>query len=187
MRTLSVWLVVCVAVGLVAGCKNGDVVPTTLPVETPKPPVVTPTPPVVTPTPPVVIPTPPVVIPTVEEATLEVEAFKLDEAEVKDLAGASGGKAVLFGSETSGAETAVPLKKGTYQVTLYMQGGDSDHDAVYLSVAGVEYRLFPDEAGKVMAVESFTVQVTKDGPVKVILLAAETDVYLDKVVLKRVK
>jgi len=165
MRTLRVWVVVCVAIGLVAGCKSGDMMPT----------------------PPVVTPTPPVVTPTVGDVTLEVEAFKLDEAEVKDLAGASGGKAVLFGSETSGAETAVPLTKGTYQVTLYMQGADEDRDAVYLSVAGIENRLFAQEWGKVFACETVTVVVAKDGPVKVVLLAAETDVYLDKVVLKRVK
>lgn len=122
-----------------------------------------------------------------EEAVLEVEEFKLDEAEVKDLAGAGGGKAVLFAEETAGAETVVPLKKGTYQVTLYAQGSDEDHDAVYLSVAGIENRVYTPEWGKVVACEPVVVVVPKDGPCKVVLLAAETGVYLDKVVLKRVK
>jgi len=121
------------------------------------------------------------------EITLEVEKFKLDEAEVKDLAGASGGKAVLFDSEMSAAETSVSLTGGTYEITLHMQGGDDEHDAVYISVAGIEIRTYPEERDKVMAVEPFTVQVTRDGPVKVVIMAAETGVYLDKVVLKKVK
>jgi len=162
MRTLSVWLVVLVAAGLLAGCKDLRDMSAKRSLDK------------------LEVKVPP------GEVALEVENFtKLDEAEVKDLAGASGGKAVLFDSEISGAETSVLLTKGTWEVTLHMQGGDSEHDAVYLSVAGIEERLFPEEADKVMAVESFTVQVTKDGPVKVVLLAAETGVYLDKVVLKK--
>jgi len=125
--------------------------------------------------------------PAAEGTVLECETFKLDHAKVLDLAGASGGKAVLFDSETCGAETSVPLTKGTYEVTLFIQGTDEDQDAVYLSVAGIEYRLFPEDYGKVMAVEPFTVEVAKDGAVKVVLMAAETGVYLDKVVLKKVK
>ena len=164
MRTLSVWLVVLVAAGLLAGCKELRDMCKGGPTEAAPPEVK--------------------VLPS--EVALEVEDFtKLDEAEVKDLVGASGGKAVLFDSEISGAETSVLLTKGTWEVTLHMQGGDSEHDAVYLSVAGIEERLFPEEADKVMAVESFSVQVTKDGLVKVVLLAAETGVYLDKVVLKK--
>jgi hypothetical protein len=180
MRRLSAWLAVGVAVGLLVGCKETGEVPV---VETPTVEVAPPVAPPVT---------PPVMPPAVGVVTLEVETFKLDEAEVRDLAGASGGKAVLFNSETSGAETSVPLKKGTYEVTLYMQGADEDHDAVYLSVAGIENRLYADEWGRVVVgavpdQERFTVAVPKDGPCKVVLLAAETDVYLDRVVLKLVK
>ena len=179
MRTVSALLLVCLVLGLAAGCKEPgktvEAVEVKPPAELPKPPeVVKPAP----------VPPKPALL---EETTLEVETFKLDEAEVKDLAGASGGKAVLFASETAGAETVVPLKKGTYEVTLYAQGSDEDHDAVYLSVAGIENRVYTPEWGKVVACEPVVVVVPKDGPCKVVLLAAETGVYLDKVVLKRVK
>jgi len=171
MRTLSAWLVVFAAVGLLAGCKDIMDKIRGGPPEV-KPPEVQ----------------PPEVKPPPGELVLEVEAFtKLEEAQVKDLAGASGGKAVFFDSETSAAETSVPLTKGTWEVTLFMQGTDEDQDAVYLDVAGTEQRLFPQDYGKVMAVEPFTVEVAKDGAVKVVLMAAETGVYLDKVVLKKVK
>ena len=119
--------------------------------------------------------------------TLEVETFTLEDATVKDLQGATGGKAVLFDKETSSAKTTVTLKKGNYEVTVFVQGVDPDHDAFFLSVAGEESRLFPAEYGKVVAADPVKVEVKQDGAVAIALAAAETGLYLDKVVVKAVK
>ncbi len=122
-----------------------------------------------------------------DTVTLDVKTFKLEDAQVKDCAGATGGKAVLFDKETASAKSTVTLKKGTYEVTLFMKAEDDAHDAVYLTVAGQEERLFPEDYGKVMAATPFTVEVKADGAVPVALTAAETGMFLDKIVLKKVK
>jgi hypothetical protein len=121
--------------------------------------------------------------------TLEIEDFPtLKDAKAMPLTGAGGGKAVLFDKETSLATTTVNLKKGTYEVTLYIQAVDPDHDAVLLSINGSENRLFTNDYGNVVpASDPFTFEMAADGPCVIQLKPAELDVQLDRVELKRTK
>ena len=123
------------------------------------------------------------------EVVLEVKSFTLKDAEVKDLAGASGGKAVLFDKEdASSATKEVVLKAGKYEAVVYVQAPDADKDAFYLVINGEENRLFPEDYGKVLPTQAAAFEVKKDGAVKVELKASEeTGMYLDRVVIKPAK
>ena len=127
------------------------------------------------------------------EIVLEAEGLALKDCAAKSLAGASGGKAVLFDKESSEARGTVELKKGKYKAVVYMEGASDDEDAVYVTVGqGSKTRVFADEHGAVVAgtlYESedqfFTVTIDKEGPCSVVLTTAEKNVYVDRVVLAR--
>jgi hypothetical protein len=120
--------------------------------------------------------------------SIEAEEFRLQGAKVVALQGASRGQAVLFDSDGAHASLSVQLQRGTYEVTAYVQGADEKHDAVLLSVGGHETRLSPQDAyGKIVPTAAFQVAVDKDGPCKIALTADETGVYVDRIVLKRLK
>jgi len=122
------------------------------------------------------------------EVVLEVKSFTLKDAEVKDLAGASGGKAVLFGKEEASATKEVALKAGKYEAVVYLQAADGDHDAFYLVINGEENRLFPEDYGKVLPAKAVAFEVKADGAVKVELKASEeTGMFLDRVVIRPAK
>ena len=123
------------------------------------------------------------------EMVLEAESFTVKDAEVKDLAGAGGGKAVLLSKEdTSYAVKEVALKAGKYEATAYVQAPDEDKDAFYLVINGDENRLFPEEYGKVLPAKAVTFEVKKDGAVKIELKASEeAGVLVDRVVIKPAK
>lgn len=125
-------------------------------------------------------------------AALEAESMKLTNVEKKDLPGASGGKAILFVDENGKAEGTVRLKKGKYEVKLYSQGTDTDHDAVFITVAGTELRFYQEEwnklaSAKIKDVDPVTVEIPGDGAHTVLLAFAESDVYVDRVTLTLVK
>lgn len=125
-----------------------------------------------------------------EELTLEVEAFRLRAARPAAREGAGGGRVVLFESGGSRAETSVELAAGTYEVVVYMDGPDADHDAVFVSVAEDEHRVYPDAGYRgclSAAAPRPEICVWKNGPMPVIFRAAETGVSLDRVILKRVQ
>jgi hypothetical protein len=129
------------------------------------------------------------VAPLAGEVVLEVESFTLKNATVKDLAGASGGKAVLFDkAEESSATKEVQLKAGKYEAVVYVQAADEDTDAFYLTVGGEESRLFPEEYGKVLPAKAVAFEVKADGAVKLELKASEeAGMLLDRVVIKPAK
>ena len=127
-----------------------------------------------------------------ESVTLEAENFTLTAVKAVSLAGASGGKAIHFMESSGEASTSTLLAKGTYEVMLYLQGTDQEHDAVYLTVAETEFRFFPGIHGEVTQAgtrggESVLVEIASDGDHPVRLAYAEDDVCVDRVVLKRVK
>jgi len=159
--------------------------------ETPKPETPKPVAPAPAPAPAEVKPVAPVapVAPLAGEIVLEVESFTLKDAAVKELAGASGGKAVLFDKEdASSATKEVVLKAGKYEAVVYVQAPDADKDAFYLVINGEENRLFPEDYGKVLPTQAAAFEVKKDGAVKVELKASEeTGMYLDRVVIKPAK
>jgi hypothetical protein len=128
------------------------------------------------------------VIPQDKETVLEAESMALFDAEAKDLAGASGGKAVLLGKGSSIADTVVTLGKGKYEFTVYAHAPDGDHDAFYLTVGdGIRQRLFVSEWKKVVAAKAVTVENATKKACKIELKPAETGMYIDRVVIKPVK
>jgi len=129
------------------------------------------------------------VAPLAGELVLEAESFTLKDAGVKELAGASGGKAVLFDKEdASSATKEVELKAGKYEAVVYVQAPDADKDAFYLVINGEENRLFPEEYGKVLPTKAAAFEVKKDGAVKLELKASEeTGLFVDRVVIKPAK
>jgi len=129
------------------------------------------------------------VAPLAGETVLEVESFTLKDATAKDLAGASGGKAVLFDkADESTATKEVQLKAGKYEAVVYVQAADEDTDAFYLTVGGEESRLFPEEYGKVLPAKAVAFEVKADGAVKFELRASEeAGLLLDRVVIRPAK
>ncbi len=134
-------------------------------------------------------PTPPRTV-TGPEVTLEAETFRCAGVEVKDLSGASG-RALFFGQTGGRAESKVRLQKGTYEAHVYMQGHHTYHDAVFLNLAGQEFRFYQEKwnrlaAGAVKDTPQVLVKVPRDGDHAVALEFAETGVYVDRIVLRRV-
>jgi hypothetical protein len=127
--------------------------------------------------------------PVAGEVVLEAESFTLKDAEVKDLAGAGGGKAVLFAKEDTGsAVKEVTLKAGKYEAVVYVQAPDEDKDAFYLVINGDENRLFPEEYGKVLPAKAVAFEVKQPGAVKIELKASEeAGMFLDRVVIRPAK
>ncbi len=140
------------------------------------------------PPPPIPVNPPPPPVPLAAAVTLEAEEMNLREVVVKELAGASQGKAIFFEKPGSRAKATVKLGKGTWAVRLDMQGRTTVHDAVVLRLAGREYRIYQDQwgklaAGRVRDLPRLLVDVPGDGDYELRLEFAETDVYVDRVVL----
>jgi len=119
---------------------------------------------------------------------LEVEEFKLTNAKVQQLKGASGGKVVVLQDENGKAESTIPLKKGNYEITVYALGPSSDEDAFYLTVGdNAQERRWPKNPGEILPtldVVNFTQKA--DGPCDILLRFAEPNVRLDRVEFKHI-
>ena len=127
-----------------------------------------------------------------ETTMLEAEALTLTDAAVKELADASGGRAVFFGKQTSTAKGRIHLKRGGYQILVYMQSPDGKHDAFYLTVKDRRIRFFQamDEDGNwvrntIRPTESNGLVIDRDGPVPITLETAETGFYIDRIEFER--
>ncbi len=125
--------------------------------------------------------------PIVGQIVLEVENFTLKDAKVRALSGAGGGKAVLFHLETASAKTTVNLKKGNYEITVYALAPDAGQDAFYLTAAGADERIYPQEEAKLSPTRAVKITVSKDGPVKIEISAAEKGMSIDRLVIKPAK
>lgn len=123
------------------------------------------------------------------EIAFEIEQFtRLENVDVKDLPGASGGKAVLFSKPGGKARLYPRLPKGKYELRLSMQGRATNHDAVTVNVAGQQFRYTQDQWGKVADgrvkdVPRAFVEIPAEGEQRIALDFAETDVYVDRLVL----
>jgi len=126
-----------------------------------------------------------------QKVAVEVESFKLTDAKVVALEGASGGKAVEFSGEKSRAVGSVTLSPGTWYAALYMIGGAEDEDAVFLEFGGVKARLYQSEFTIEEAVPSDydlvepRAKIEKDGECEVVLSFAEPNVRLDRIVFRK--
>ena len=119
---------------------------------------------------------------------LEMEEATLTKAAVKDLAGASGGKAVLLTDESSEVTVTANLKKGAYEVTFYGVAPSYDEDAFYVRIGdGEEMRLVISDIAKLLPSKPVKFSVDKDGPCKILISFAEENVQLDRVEIKAVK
>ena len=122
-----------------------------------------------------------------EPIILEAENLTLKNAKIQDLKGASNGKAVLLDQPESQITGKIMLKKGEYEVTVYVFAPDGKHDALYLTLANVEERLFPEEWAALVATQTITVQIIKDKECDLEIVPAETGVSIDRIVIKQVK
>ena len=121
--------------------------------------------------------------------SLEVEDFKLTNAEVQKLEGASGGKAVMLKDDYSRAEKTIQLSKGKYEVTVYALGASFDEDAFYLTVGNLaEERMWPENPGELLPTQD-VIHLTQeaDGPCNIALRFGEKNVQLDRVQFKPVQ
>jgi len=133
------------------------------------------------------------------DVVLECEALTLTDAEIVEAADASGGKCIQFSKETSKAEKETTLKAGRYAVDVYMKCQDLAHDTIYLSVPGKEkIKVFPSHAHLPQTsfvrvpvdedrAKPLLVETEKDQAVKIALLARETGMLLDRIVLRKVE
>lgn len=114
----------------------------------------------------------------------EVEAFKLTDAKVEDLKGASGGKVVVMTTDAGEAELSVTLKKGAYELKVYGLAPSYDEDAFYLTVGdGEEKRLVISDINKVLPSAPYAFTVAKDGACRILITYGEDNVKFDKVVI----
>ncbi len=119
---------------------------------------------------------------------VEVEEFKLTNAQVQELEGASGGKVVVLQDESSKAEATIQLKKGNYEITVYALGPSYDEDAFYVTVGNnAQERMWLKNTREILPtldVLKFTQET--DGPCNILILLAEPNVQLDRVEFKHV-
>jgi len=118
--------------------------------------------------------------------SLEVEDFKLTNADVQKLEGASGGKAVMLKDDYSQAEKTIQLGKGNYEVTVYALGASFDEDAFYLTVGNMaEERMWPENPGELLPTQDVILLAQEaDGPCTIVLRFGEQNVQLDRVQVK---
>jgi predicted small secreted protein len=120
--------------------------------------------------------------------SLEVEDFKLTNANVQNLDKASGGKVVVLQDTSSEAEETIQLSKGDYQITVFSLGTSYDEDAFYLTIGDQsEERLWAESPGDILPTLN-PVHFTQkdDGPCRILFRFAEPNVLLDRVQFKRV-
>ena len=120
---------------------------------------------------------------------VEVEEFDLTNAKVQELDGASGGKVVVLQDENGKAEATIPLRKGSYEITVYALGPSHEEDAFYMTVGdNAQKRRWPEKPGEILPtldVVNFTQRA--DGPCDILIRFAEPNVQLDRVQFKKVR
>ena len=129
-----------------------------------------------------------------QQVAVEAEGLALKDCRAMKLGGASGGRAVFMTTDGGEARGTVDLRKGKYEVVVYVQGTNDEGDAVFVTVCGKERRrVWGGDHGSVVAAtlyeteeRSFAVTIEKDGPCEVVLQMAEPNVYVDRVVFRAV-
>ena len=115
-------------------------------------------------------------------AVLEAESFELFEAEIVQADGASGGRAVLFGSPASRAVRSVEVPAGRYIISVHLNGPDSNQDDIYLTIAGGEpLRICPTSYGNFAAIHAARLNVIEPGLITLVLSSAETGMTIDRI------
>jgi PcRGLX-like N-terminal RIFT barrel domain len=125
--------------------------------------------------------------PTVEFAAgakklvVEGESFLLERVQLKKLAGASGGQAVLFNYLDGRATRNVKLKKGTYEVMAYIFAPHREADAFFMKLANKYERICADKKGEVSTCTKMIVKMKADGVTQLRIEPAEIDFMIDRV------
>jgi len=119
---------------------------------------------------------------------VEVEEFKLTNAQVQELEGASGGKVVVLQDKNSKAEATIQLSKGNYEITVYALGPSYDEDAFYVTVGdNAEERRWTENIGEILpTLDVVNLTQDADGPCDILISLAEPNVQLDRVEFKHV-
>jgi hypothetical protein len=119
---------------------------------------------------------------------VEAEEMNLRNLAVRDLAGASKGKAIYFEKEGSRAKSTLKLKKGAYQLQVHLQSRKPATELVTVKLAGKEFRLQSDPSGKLAPgtlrdAGKLRIDVPHDGDFELRLEFAAKDVLVDRVEL----
>jgi hypothetical protein len=121
-------------------------------------------------------------------ATLEVESFKLAYGKIRDLKGATGGKAVELVDEPGEAEIVVNLPKGDYALRVFGFATSYDADGFYIRVHDLdEKRLAVSGINKVLPTGTIKFTMAEAGPCKVVIAFGEEGVLFDRVEIKPAK
>jgi len=125
-----------------------------------------------------------------EDGSLELDAkaFALKDCDVKELAGALDGKAVLLRQFTSAATRDVPLKAGDYELVLQCFAPGEGRDAFYVFVDNVRTRVGPDKYRAIVPSKAVPFTVARDKTVTIRFTASEKNsMSVDRVVIRPVK
>jgi hypothetical protein len=153
----------------------------------PPPPVVAAPPPAPPKPPPPPSPPAPAVKPAAAAVVVEAEEMNLRDVVALDLPGAGKGKAIHFTKPGSRAKAMVDLKKGAYEIQVFMQGRQKTREAVTVRLAGREYRLSQDKKdtlapGVPRDKPRAEIEIPKDEDYELRIEFAEADVLVDRVV-----
>jgi hypothetical protein len=136
---------------------------------------------------------------------IELEDFTLTDCTITNVAGASGGKAVLIAVATSKAETTVELEKGEYTVEFWIEAFSLQGDTVWVTIGDAgkaspwdgKLKSFPDHAR--MPMREFkksgvyvdektrvTLTVAEDRQrVPIVITPKKTGMLIDRIVMTR--
>jgi hypothetical protein len=116
---------------------------------------------------------------------VEAEEMELRGLAVKELGKA---KAVYFAEPGGRAKKTVKLKKGKYDLHVFMQGSKAQHDTVLVKLAGREFRLGQEKwntlaPGVLREKGSLEIEIPNEGDFELRIEFAESEVHVDRVVL----
>jgi hypothetical protein len=120
-----------------------------------------------------------------KKLVVEGESFLLERVQLRELKGASGGKAVLFDYLDGFAKRTVKLKPGSYEVMAYIYAPHREADAFFMKLAGSYERICADKKQEVSTCTKMTVKVDKPGGYELRLEPAETNFMIDRVEITR--
>lgn len=113
-------------------------------------------------------------------------------ATLKALEGATGGKAILFETESAVATARVRLEAGTYDAALFLRGPDFVHDGLDVTVdGGAPFRMYNNDHGRFGPAKvkyggrAFEIRVAEAREVVIVVRPGETGVYVDRLEIRR--
>jgi hypothetical protein len=118
---------------------------------------------------------------------LDIKAFRLKDCDIRELAGALGGKAVLLRQFTSSASADVRLPPGSYELVVQAWARHDEGDAFNVFVNGRQSRLYPDRMRALAPTPPVPFTVTGDDAVNLRIAASEENgMLVDRVLIRPV-